>query len=79
MWNGSIWAIDRTLWATTTPGQSAPGSDGNEGVLRIPLNSSVTGALPSDYLVSYLGHRVGAMYICEYKHMWIYMYVRVNE
>ena len=32
----SIWPIDRTLLGATTPGQSEPGSDGNEGVLRIP-------------------------------------------
>ena len=31
-----IWAIDRTLSDTTTPGQSGPGSDGNERVLCIP-------------------------------------------
>ena len=31
-----IWPIDRTLSGATTPGQSGPGSDGNEGVLRIP-------------------------------------------
>ena len=32
-----------TLSSATTPGQSGPGSDGNEGVLRI------TGASPSDF------------------------------
>ena len=32
----SIWPIDRTLSGATTPGQSRPGSDGNEGVLYIP-------------------------------------------
>ena len=32
----SIWPIDRTLSGVTTPGQSGPGSDGNEEVLRIP-------------------------------------------
>ena len=32
----SIWPMDRTLSVATTPGQSWPGSDGNEGVLRIP-------------------------------------------
>ena len=32
----SIWPIDRTLSGATTPGQSGPGSDGNEGVLCIP-------------------------------------------
>ena len=34
--NGSIWPVDRTLSGTTTPGLTAPGSDGNEEVLRIP-------------------------------------------
>ena len=32
----SIWLIDRTLSGATTPGQSGPGSDDNEGVLHIP-------------------------------------------
>ena len=45
-----------TLLGATTPGQSEPGSDGNDEVLRIPQNSSITGTSPSDYLVSYLGH-----------------------
>ena len=37
----SIWPIDMTLSGTTTPGRSEPGSDGNEGVLRIPQSSSI--------------------------------------
>ena len=32
----STWTIDRTLSGTTTLGQCEPGSDGSEGVLRIP-------------------------------------------
>ena len=32
----SIWPIDRTLSGTTTPGQSEPGSNGNEGMPHIP-------------------------------------------
>ena len=32
----SIWQIDRTLSGSSSPGQSEPGSDGNEGLLRIP-------------------------------------------
>ena len=40
----------------TTPGQSGPGNDGNEGVLRIPQSSSIAGTSPSDCLVSYAGH-----------------------
>ena len=34
------------------PGQSEPGSDGNEEVLHIPQSSSMT----EDCLVSYPGH-----------------------
>ena len=34
----------------TTPGQSGPGSDDNERVLRIPQRSSITGTSPSDCL-----------------------------
>ena len=47
----SIWPIDRTLSGATTPGQSGPGSDGNEGLLHIPQSSSITGTSPSDCLV----------------------------
>ena len=52
----SIWPIDRTLSGATTPGQRGPRSDGNEGILRIPQSSSITGTSPSDCLVSYLEH-----------------------
>ena len=48
----SIWPIDRTPSGNTTPGKSGPGSDGNEGVLRIPQSSSITGTSPSDCLVA---------------------------
>ena len=54
MSNCSIWPIDRTLSDATTPGQSVPEKDGNEGVLHISL--SITGASPSDCLMSYQGH-----------------------
>ena len=47
---------------TTTPGQSGPGINGNEGVLRILQSSSITGASPSDCLVSYPGHSWGWSY-----------------
>ena len=53
MSNSSIWPIDRTQSSATTPGWSGPGSDDNEGVLRISQSSSITGASPSDGLVSY--------------------------
>ena len=46
----------------TTPGQSGPGSDGNEGVLRIPQSSSTAGTSPSDCLVSYPGHSLVGSY-----------------
>ena len=59
MSNSSISLVDRTLSDATTPGQSGPGSDGNEVVLRIPQSSSITGASPSDCLVSYPGHLLG--------------------
>ena len=42
-----IWSIDETLRGTTTPDQSGPGSNVNEGVLHIP-QSSKTEASPSD-------------------------------
>ena len=47
------------LSGAATPSQSGPGSDGNEWVLRIPLNFSITKALPSDCLVSYPEHLLG--------------------
>ena len=48
-----------TLSGATTAGQSGPGSYSNEGILYCPQSSSITGTLPSDYLVSYLGHSLG--------------------
>ena len=51
--------IDRALSGATTPGQSGPGSDGNEGVLHIPQSFSTAGTSPSDCLVSYPGHSLG--------------------
>ena len=55
----SIWPIDGTLSGATTPVQSKPGSNGNEGVLCIPQSSSITGTSPSDCLVSYPEHLLG--------------------
>ena len=40
-------------------GPSGPGSDGSEGVLRIPQSSSTAGISLSDCLVSYPGHSLG--------------------
>ena len=51
----SIWSIDRILSCAITLGQSGPGSDANEEVLRIPQSSSITRTSPSDCLVSYPG------------------------
>ena len=62
MLNSSIWPIDRTLSGATTPGQSGPESNNNEGVLCIPQSSSITEASPSDCLVSYPGHLLGESY-----------------
>ena len=42
--------------SATIPGHSGPGSNGNEGVLRIPQSPIITGASPSDCFESYLGH-----------------------
>ena len=44
------------------PGQSGPGSNGNEGVLHIYQSPSIIGTLPSDCLVSYPGHSLGESY-----------------
>ena len=52
-----------TLSRATTPGQSGPGSDGNKGVFRIPQISSITGASPSDYFVSYPRHSLEESYL----------------
>ena len=62
MSNSFILPIDRTLSDPTTPGQSGPGGNRNEGVLRIPQSSRITKASPSDYLVSYPGQSLGASY-----------------
>ena len=53
MSNSSIWPIDRTLSGATTPAQSGPGSDGNQGILCIPKDSSITGASLSECLTLY--------------------------
>ena len=47
----SIWPIDRTRPGPTTPGQSGPGNDSNEGVLCIPQGSSISGASLLDCFV----------------------------
>ena len=47
----SIEPIDRALSAVTTPDQSGPGSNGNEGVLQIPQISSITGTSRLDLVL----------------------------
>ena len=47
-----------TLSGATILVQSEPGSNGNEGVLRIP-QSSTAGVSPSDCLMSYPKHSLG--------------------
>ena len=42
--------------------QSGLGSDGNEEVLNVSQSSSITGASPLNYLVSYLGHSLWGPY-----------------
>ena len=63
MSNSYIWQIDRTLSDATTPGQSGPESNVNEGVLRISQSSSITGASPSYSLVSYPEHSLDRSYL----------------
>ena len=62
MWNSSIRPINRTQSGATTLGQSEPGSDGNEGLLRIPQSSSITEASLSYCLVSLTGHSLWESY-----------------
>ena len=51
----------KLIYNTNTPGQSGHGSNGNKRVLHIPQSSSITGASPSDCLVSYPGHSLGSL------------------
>ena len=44
----------RIISGATIPDQSGPGSDGYEGILRFSQSSSITGASPSNCLMSYL-------------------------
>ena len=46
-----MWPVDRTLSGTTTAGQCELGSDGNEGLLRIPQSSCITEASAADCLM----------------------------
>ena len=62
MSNSSIWLIDRTPSGVNTPGQSGPGSNGNQRVFHIPQSSNITEAAQSDCLVSYPGCSLGESY-----------------
>ena len=68
----SIGPIVRSLSGATTLGQSGPGSNGNEGVLRIPQSSSITGTSPSDCLVLYPGHLLGVGSYPSAEMQWVY-------
>ena len=57
----SVWLIGWTLSGTTTPGQSGPGSYGNERILRILQSSSITEAWQSDCLESIQDTRWGGI------------------
>ena len=65
MSNSSTWPIDRNLSGATTPDQSVPGSDRNEGIILIPYSSSIIGALPSDCLELYPGYTVQVLPLCR--------------
>ena len=54
-------SYDRTISGVTTPCQSGPVSDANEGVLCISQSSSITEATPSDCLVSLPRHFLGGV------------------
>ena len=56
-----MWPIDSTFSGPTTPGQSGPCGDDNEGVLCIPQSSCINGTSLSDCLVSYAGHSLGGL------------------
>ena len=48
-----------TISGSTIMGDSGVGSDGTEGVLRIPQSSSINGTSPWKFLVLYTGHSMG--------------------
>ena len=59
-----IWPIDRSLSGATTPGQSKPERNSNEGVLHIPQISKA-GVSPLDGLMLYSGHLLGGSHSAE--------------
>ena len=58
----SFWPIDRILSSASTRGQNEPCNNGNKGVLYIPQSYNITGATPSDCLVSYPGYSLREPY-----------------
>ena len=56
-WGGSYSSAEKQLVYSKAPPQ--PTAQSNEGVLRIPYSSSITGTLPSDCLGLYSGHSLG--------------------
>ena len=64
--NSSIWPIDGILTDITTPGQSGPGSNGNEELLH-SLQSSRTGVSPSAavYCLTLNPHYVEVLLLCR--------------
>ena len=67
----SVWPIDKTLSGATTPGQSGPRNDGNEGVQRIFQSSSITVTSSLDCIVPYLRHSlVGSYPLTEMQSMY---------
>ena len=57
VWNRSDYlfkigfGFDRAQSGASIPGQSGPGSNGNEGVLHIPQSSSITGTYEGWYAI----------------------------
>ena len=51
--------MDRTLQGATSPEETGPGSNGNQGELHIPQISKA-GASPSDGLIPYPEHSMGS-------------------
>ena len=72
MSSSSIWHINSTLSGTTTPGQSGPESNDNEGVLRISQGPGVSGSSPSDCLMSYTGHSLARSSYSFAEMQWVY-------